>query len=187
MIRRALMGLLVALLPVVAAAADWQMIPEDSRIGFRGTQAGATFDGRFPAFDAAISFDPEQLETARVLVTIALAKAESGSVERDSALRQPDWFHVAKYPTARFVAAKFRQTGADRYEAEGELTLKGITRKLVLPFTLRISGGLARMDGKLVLNRHDYNIGVGQWVSDQWVGKDVTVTVTVAARRLNKE
>ncbi|MDA5193541.1 YceI family protein [Govanella unica] len=173
----------VMLWPLAAGAAEWRVIAKDSHLGFQGTQAGSSFDGIFPAFDAAIRFDPDHLDQASVTVTIDLSKAESGNADRDSALGQPEWFHVKTYPTAQFVSQSFRKTAADQYEASGKLTLKGVTHQIVLPFTLKITGAVAHMTGAVTLNRHDFNVGEGQWGSDQWVGKDVVVTVKLTAER----
>lgn len=176
--------LLVPLLvPLAATAAPWRVVAQDSSLGFHGTQAGAAFDGVFPVFEAAITFDPDHLDQSSVTVTIDMTRAESGSTERDSALRQPDWFHVAKYPQAIFTATRFRKTGDGAYVALGNLTIKGVTRPVMLPFTLSITGAVARMQGAITLNRHHFKMGEGQWASDQWVGRDVRVTVSLTAQR----
>lgn len=175
------------LLPLTAHAASWRVVAEESSLGFRGTQAGMGFDGVFPVFDAAIEFDPARLDKARVAVTIDMTRAESGSAERDGALRQADWFDVARYPQARFAATTFRDLGNGHYEARGALTLKGVTRPVVLPFTLKIDGATARMDGGLTLDRHHFKVGEGQWASDQWVAREVVVTVKLTAQEFTKE
>lgn len=168
--------------PTVSYGADWAVDVSKSEVRFEGTQGSGKFSGTLP-FTAKIKFDPDALAASSVAVTLNVAKADTGDKERDGAIRQPDWFDVAKYPTATFTSSKMKSLGGNQYEAEGTLTLKGMTRPVKLPFTLAITGNKAVMNGQLTLNRHDFKVGVGQWASDQWVGRDVVVKVRLEAQK----
>ncbi|HWE46652.1 MAG TPA: YceI family protein [Caulobacteraceae bacterium] len=175
-------SLFLLTLPAVADAANWAVDQAHSRIGFRATQEDAGFEGYFRSWNAAISFDPKRLATSHVTVNIALASAVTGNKDRDAYLPTADWFDARRFPSASFTAAKFVDKGAGHYEAIGDLSIKGIKRQVMLPFTLAITGNTAKMSGDLVLDRTWFNVGAGKWKDPAEVGTKVTVVVTVVAR-----
>ena len=172
--------------PVPAAAAGatgWIIDPAASRLGFRGTQLGAVFEGSFQRFRAEIDFDPATPETGRAEVVVETGSASTGDAQRDTALPTADWFAVADFPEARFVAETFRRTGENAYVAEGTLTLRGITQPLALPFTLVEEGGATRARGEVTLIRSAFGVGQGQFEAGDWVALEVVVTIDLLARR----
>lgn len=170
-----------------AAAADWLMQPQESRLGFSGIAAGAAFTGSFSKWSAAIAFDPAHPEAGRAEATIDLASAASGDRQRDGALPQADWFDVRRFPQARFEATHFVAKGGGLYEAPGRLTLRGVARDVVLPFSLTISGDTAHAKGHLDLIRTDFGVGQGAWASSHWVALEVGVDFELVARQVAKQ
>jgi polyisoprenoid-binding protein YceI len=171
-----------ALLAGAAQAATWTVDHAHSRLGFKGVVEGAGFDGTFRSWDAQISFDPKALSTSHVMVGVDLASAATGDQDRDQTLPGDDWFAVKRFPRAVFTANRFVDRGGGRYEADGELDLKGVRRPVVLPFTLAVSGGVARMQGSTTLDRTAFNVGSGKWSTPDEVAKAVTVVVDITAR-----
>jgi polyisoprenoid-binding protein YceI len=176
-------ALSLVLSPAAGTASEWEMIPAESRLSFAGIQAGIPFEGRFGRFSATIRFDPGDLTASRVAVVISTASAATGDKQRDAALPQGEWFDVATFPEARFETVGFRHLGGSRYEAAARLTIRSVTRDVLLPFNLEISGDRAVTEGSLVLVRTDYGVGQGPWTTGQWVALDVTVTLRLVARR----
>lgn len=178
-------GLLAAALiaaPAVADAATWTVDQAHSRLGFKATQEDAGFEGYFRSWSASISFDPKHLSTSRVNVNVALGSAFTGDKDRDSYLPTDVWFDAKRFPTATFTATKFVDQGGGRYQAIGDLSIKGVKRQVVLPFTLAITGDTAKMSGELVLDRTAFNVGSGKWKDPAEVGTKVTVVVTILAK-----
>ena len=173
---------LLAALP--AQAADWQLDPAKSRLGFSGTQTGVPFQGSFSAWQANISFDPAHPEAGHVKATIELASAKTGDTQRDTALPQPEWFDAAAHPQAVFEADHFVAKGGDAYEAPGKLTIRGVAKDVVLPFTLAINGDQAVAKGHLTLVRSDFGVGQGPWSTGQWVALEAGVDVALTATRI---
>lgn len=168
-----------------AAAADWKLDPGKSTLGFSGTQTGAAFQGRFSNYSAAIAFDPDHLETSHIDVTVDLASAATGDTQRDTALPAKDWFDVAEFAQAKFDSDAIRRTSAGSYEAAGKLTLRGVTRPFVLPFTLDVDGATAHAKGHADLLRNEFGVGQGPWSSGQWVALEVGVDLDIVATRSN--
>ncbi len=173
--------------PAVAAAPGasprWNVTRAASRIGFSGTHAGIAFEGRFNSWRADISFDPGDLAHASAIVTIDTGSAAGGVPLHDQTLPGAEWFDVARHPTASFRTTTIHAHGDGRYEAHGVLTIKGRAIETELPFTLRIDGDRAVMDGTLTLSRAETNLGMGSDPDAEYVSRDIVVTVHVQARR----
>jgi polyisoprenoid-binding protein YceI len=165
-----------------ATAKSWVIDYDHSHLGFTGMQNAATFDGTFKKFTATIDFDPDHPESGKIAATIDMASAATGNATRDGALPGADWFDTKKFPQAQFVSTHIDRTGASSYEAQGTLTIKGIAKTVVLPFTLRPEGDHWRAQGKVSLIRNEFGVGQGDWASEDTVAWAVDVTLDLAAK-----
>jgi len=176
---------LLLLMPAVLAQ-SWQLEP-GSRIGFTALQQGSPVEGRFESFTAEISFDPDDLGNSRVAVEIDAASITTGHKDRDLTLRSSGFFDVATWPTARFTSDELTRESGDSYAAHGRLTIRDVTRDVVLPFELTIdeNGGrqLANAKGELAISRLDYGVGQGDWASTKTVGEEVVIRIELRATR----
>lgn len=165
--------------PVVAARPGaWAVEEGTLAIGVR--QMGSTVTGRFAGWAADIAFDPAQDAGNRVTVTVDLASLSLGSVSAQAL--GPDFLNAAAHPQAVFAADILRRPEAGGWQAVGALTLAGAEVPVVLPFTLDIEGDLARMQGRLELDRRAFGIGA-QYADEATVGFAVSVDVALTARR----
>jgi len=150
----------------------------DSALNFEFTQAGATSRGLFPEFTTQIELANDTFRPHFLEVVIGIAAINTNDEERDELLRGEDFFHSAEFSQARYVATKFSLQGQN-YIAEGQLTIRGITRPLNLPFELKLNkldkSMRGQMKGEVVINRLDFGIGQGDWTSTTWVGNEVKV------------
>lgn len=103
------------------------------------------FTARFTRFDAELKFDPANLATSSVKVTI-----DPRSIDSDNApagfmdqLRGEMWLDAAKYPQITFVSTKVERAGNNGMRITGNLTLRGATKPVVLNATY--NGGWAGM------------------------------------------
>lgn len=167
-----------------ATAADarpWAVDAKQSSISFSGQHVGKTFKGSFTIWQANIDFDPARPEAAKVAVSIDLASAKTGDAMYDKTLPSADWFDIAKARQAKFVATKITKTGSNDYVADGQLTLRGKSVPVKLPFTLDIAGNTATMTGKMTVKRTAWGIGSGSDAKGDWVSLDIPVQVKVVA------
>lgn len=168
--------LLTLLLAAGAAhAADYTAQP-GSTLGFAGDYQGEAFSGRFAKFTPAIRFDPANLSAARFDVRINVASASTGNPDYDGEMLGAAFLNSVAQPEARYVATKFRALGGNRFVAEGELTLRGITRPAPLTFTWT-AGAAPVLEGEAVLKRLQFDVGTGDW-SDTEVIRDEVKVVT---------
>ncbi|MFZ5671211.1 MAG: YceI family protein [Pseudomonadota bacterium] len=166
-----------------APAPAWTVDKAASRVTFSSSFDGGAFTGRFQRWDAAIRFDPANLAGSSVTASFDTASAVTGDATRDEALPEADWFAAARFPKATFKATAFRALGGGRYQAIGDLTIRGVTKPLTLPFSLAITGDTARMTASIGLNRLAFGVGQGDWKTTETVPATVTVNIDLTARR----
>jgi polyisoprenoid-binding protein YceI len=141
---------------------------------FSATQADAKFTGAFRRFQVVLDFDPAQPVTGQLDVDVDTASIDSQDAERDEILRGPEFFSTARHPKARFHATRFERAG-NGWRANGELTIRGVTKPVPVTFTLVPAGTGTVMKGSASLRRLDFGLGQGEWASTEWVGDEVDV------------
>ncbi|MDJ0894223.1 MAG: YceI family protein [Alphaproteobacteria bacterium] len=176
----ALVGLLIA---GPAVASTWTVVPEQSRLVFAGTQLGGVFNGEFRSFDAAIKFDPADPASSAIDVSVDVTSFFTGSSDRDGQAARADWFDFAKFPLASFTVKEVRTNGEAGFEAVADLSIRSITREVVLPFTFAVDGDMAKVDGEVTLDRTAYDVGIGQWSTEEVVAFPVKVTIDLVLQR----
>lgn len=151
-----------------------QIRKEDSHIGFSITKWGVfKEEGRFGDFDGTIEYDPLHVEATKVQVIINCSSIDSRDEGRDRALRSEDFFHVTRYPAMKFTSLNVTTKNRDTLLVEGDLTIRGVTKRITIP--VRIAG-VTRVGGKLgtlvgfesdfVINREDFHVGDGWSIID---------------------
>ena len=88
--------------------------------------------GVFEKFKGTVTIDEKDITKSKVDVTIEMASINTNIAKRDDHLRSPDFFDVAKFPTMTFVSTKVEKAGADGLKVTGNLTIKGVTRQVML-------------------------------------------------------
>lgn len=177
--RNVLLSALLCLSPPVFAADYVQAA--GSSLNFTGKYQGEAFVGQFPGFNTKLRFDPKQLNTARLDVTIPLASATTRNASYDSELRGAAFFNVTAFPQARFVATKFRALGGNRYAADGTLTLRGVSKPVTLNFEWT-AGATAVLAGRALVPRLAFGVGGGQWADTGLIPDAIAVSTKVVLK-----
>ena len=158
---------------------------EDSQIEF-SIYKWAVFkeEGRFKDFEGTISFEPSNLAATTVELTISAASIDSRNDGRDKALRSKEFFHVTKYPTLEFKSVRAIIIDNTTFEIEGDLTIRGVTKRITTPVkvlgvnkTSTELGTLVGFETTFVVNREDFNIAEGWNV----IGRDATIHLLIGA------
>lgn len=168
-------------LPALAHAKPWEVDYSKSQLGFVGKQGETNFNGNFREYQLAIDLDPERPETGKISAVIKTGSATAGSAERDSYLPQSDWFDVSKFPEARYTSTSIRKENGG-YIADGNLTIKNVTRPVTLRFTLTPEADLMRAKGQTNLMRNQFKLGLGDWANENYVKYDVQVVFDIVAK-----
>lgn len=88
--------------------------------------------GRFASWTGSLTLDPEDLTRASVTAEIDASSIDTGVADRDGHLRTPDFLDVERFPKLRFASTRVEKVGGDRYRIHGNLTIRDVTREVVL-------------------------------------------------------
>lgn len=138
----------------------------------------------FGQAEGSIVYDADDVSASSVEVTLPLAGLNSFVPDFDEHLRSDDFFDAAKYPNVTFKSTKVESAGEDRLKVTGDLTIKDITRPVVLDVTLNKAAPQPQsgreaigFDATATIKRSDF--GVGMYVPN--VGDEVTLRITTEA------
>jgi polyisoprenoid-binding protein YceI len=127
-----------------------------------------------------------------VEATVDVNTVDTGVAQRDQALRSPEFFDVAKYPTMTFKSTSVKTQGST-YLVTGDLTLHGVTKPVTL--TLESPGNeQVGMDAKSVhrgftatttINRQDFGLTWNGTLKsgESVVGNDIKIELDIEAVR----
>jgi polyisoprenoid-binding protein YceI len=139
--------------------------PAHSQIGFVARHAMVTkVRGTFDDFDGTAHFDASAPAAAAVTVNIRSGSINTRNQQRDEHLRNNDFLAVDEYPAISFVSTGLQVTGEDTFELTGNLTIRGVTNAVAIPFTFEGAAtdpfGNVRLGfaGSVAINRKDYGV-----------------------------
>jgi polyisoprenoid-binding protein YceI len=116
--------------PVLTA---WTIDSSHSEVGFAVKHLMiSTVRGRFGTVSGQVEFPASDYSDARADVTIDAASIDTREDKRDAHLRSADFFDVEKFPTLTFKSRRVQAIKGDAFQLVGDLTIKGITREVVL-------------------------------------------------------
>lgn len=128
-------------LTVHAAPATYAFDKAHTSVQFAIQHHGiSTFRGRFNDVDGKVVFDPEKPEASSAEVTIKAASVDTNVPKLDDHLRNPDFFEVEKFPDITFKSTGVKKASRNRLQIEGNLTMHGHTRPVVLDAMINFTG-----------------------------------------------
>jgi polyisoprenoid-binding protein YceI len=105
--------------------------PSHSRFGFSVRHLGfSKVRGSFEEFEGTIRMDEGDLSTLQASATVKTASVDTHEEKRDQHLRSEDFFHVEEYPTMTFESTDVRSVDGDQFTLVGNLTIRGVTKKV---------------------------------------------------------
>lgn len=166
------------LLGRIAVAETWCSC-DAGEFTFETTFEGERLPGEFREFDVKLDLDPDDPGDAILRVVVDLHGADMGDPEMNDILFDAQWLAVDKHGEAEFSSDAVTETSTGAYSAVGTLRLKGIERPVTVPFTWERSGESATMQGELELRRTDFDVGTGEWSTEESIGLDVRLAFEV--------
>jgi polyisoprenoid-binding protein YceI len=171
-------------------AAEYTIEPEGSNVQFSvPVMAVSKVTGKFMRYDVKINAGKARdLSQAKVVALIEMASVDTGSDSWDAKLRTPAFFDTQKYPEIRFESRRVKKT-VKSWEASGNLTLHGVTKPIILPFTIqgRFDGPQADehigIHATFSFDRRDYGMAWTGNSEAKVVGNKVTVDIALLAKK----
>lgn len=146
--------------------------------------------GRFADFEGTIQFDDAQPERSSVTFAARTASVDTNQKDRDAHLRSDDFFAADRFPTLTFASTRISHEGGERFKVEGDLTIRDITKRLVLPVdflgkaTDPWGNEKAAFELELTINRKDFglNWNAALETGGFLVGDEVKIHIALQAK-----
>ncbi|MCL9675852.1 YceI family protein [Acinetobacter sp. ACZLY 512] len=186
------LGLAVAISSTFALAApvDYKIDPTHTATVFSWNHFGfSTPSANFSDIQGVIKVDNAKPANSSVDVTIPVSSVNTNVPALDKEFQQEGWFNAAKYPNITFKSTKVETKDKKHFKITGNLTVKGITKPVVLDAVLNKQGEhpMAKVpaigfNATTSFNRSEF--GIGNYVPN--VGDKITVNITTEATAAKK-
>lgn len=181
------LGLAVASIATfsIAKPVAYKIDPTHTATVFSWNHLGfSTPSANFTDIQGTINVDNEKPANSSVNVTIPVSSINSNVPALDKEFQQEGWFDAAKYPNIIFKSTKLETKDKKHFKITGDLTVKGITKPVVLDAVLNKRGihPMSKLDtvgfnATTSFNRSAF--GIGNLVPN--VGDKITVNITTEA------
>ena len=170
---------------VQAKAVDYKIDPTHTATVFSWNHFGfSTPSANFTDIQGVIKVDNAKPENSSVNVTIPVSSVNTNVVALDKEFQEEAWFNAAKYPNITFKSTKVETKDKKHFKITGDLTVKGVTKPVVLDAVLNKQGEhpMAKVpaigfNATTSFNRSAF--GIGNYVPN--VGDKITVNITTEA------
>lgn len=170
---------------IQVAAGTYKLDPSHTDVLVQWNHMGfSNPSAHFGNVDGTLVYDAADVSKSTVEVTLPLSGLNSFTAKFDEHLRGADFFDAAKFPSATFKSTKVEAAGTNKLTVTGDLTVKGITKPVVLDVTVNGAGEhpMAKVpsvgfDATTTIKRSDFGVGAyAPAVSD-----DVKIRITTEA------
>jgi polyisoprenoid-binding protein YceI len=167
-----------------AAPVTYVLDPRHTYPSFAADHMGglSIWRGKFTDTSGKVVYDTDA-KSGSIEVTVNVNSVDFGLAKLDEHVKSPDFLDAAKFPTATYSGTFTQWNGSTPTEAQGSLTLHGVTR----PLTLKINSFMCKphpmtkkeicgADASASFNRSDFGI---TWGDDHgfkmWVKLEIQV------------
>jgi polyisoprenoid-binding protein YceI len=172
------------------ATTTWQVDPAHTTVGFSAKHLMiTTVRGRFADVRGSIQLDESDITRSAVDVEIATASIDTRAEQRDTHLRSADFFEVEKFPKITFRGRRIEKVGDDRYRLVGDLTIRDVTREVVMDVTDEgrgrdpWGGERASFSASTTIDRRDFGLTWNQALETGGVlvGNEIKISIDAQA------
>ena len=158
---------------------NYQPVDNLSSVKFTIKNFGLAVEGKFSGVKGAIKCNVTDIVSANFNVSIDVNSIHTGIEARDKHLRKEEYFNVAKFPTIHLVSKQVLITGVpETYTLVADITIKGITKEIRLPFKAKLQNEGILFTGDFKLNRRDFGVGGSSLV----LSDNLIVSLSVIAK-----
>lgn len=185
---------LVAASPAVAQD-TWSVDKAHSEVTFQIRHFVTKVRGRFTDFAGTIVANAARPEASSVEFAIKATSIDTDNEFRDKDLRSANFFDVEKFPEITFKSTKVSPAGKDKYAVTGLLTMRGVSKEIVLSVSYLGSMATKDREGResakggfetsVTLNRKDFGLTWNRALDTGgfMLGDDVTVEINIEANK----
>jgi polyisoprenoid-binding protein YceI len=175
-----------------AGVSTWQIDPAHTTVEFSLKHLMISkVRGQFGAVTGTIVLDETDPTKSSATAEIDVTSIDTRQEQRDVHLRSADFFDVENFPSIRFRSTRVESKGGGSYDVAGELTIRDVTREVVLQTTDEGRGGdpwggqRAAFSATTKIDRRDFGLTWNQALETGGVlvGNDITINLEVQAVR----
>ncbi len=176
----------VLALSVSLSAETYTIDSVHSSVGFSLRHIVSKFSSSFTKVSGTVNYDAAKPEASTAEATVEIGSVSTANEKRDNHIKSADFFDAVKFPSASFKSKSWKKTGADTFDVTGDLTIKDVTKEVVLKTSLLGSGpgmGGATLTGweaTITIKKSDYNVA-GPGMLAKVLGDDVALTISIEA------
>jgi len=172
------------LMSLASFGQTWSVDRGHSKIGFTVTHHMISeVDGYFKTFTAKLTSSKDDFSDALFELTAETNSINSENEMRDKDLRSAGLFDVEKFPSLTFKSTSFKKISGNKYSLVGDLTIKGVTKPIIMEVTLmgpephpRTKKPAIGIKATCQINRKDFS--VGENLPELMVGNEVELRAT---------
>lgn len=180
-----------------ALAADvWNIDTAHSNAGFAVRHMMiSNVKGDFSNVKGTVEYDGKNISSIKVDANIDVSSVNTNDKGRDEHLRKADFFDTEKYPKMTFKSKKVKALGKGKFALTGDLTMKGVTKEVVLNVegpsqVIKDGRGGTKVGASATtkINRKDFGLSYGGLMDNggAMIGDEVTISLEIEADK-NKE
>jgi polyisoprenoid-binding protein YceI len=176
-------------LPAVAPAGTWELDPAHTGVQFKVRHLMVSYvRGDFEKVSGKIIYDERDISKSSADIAIDVASINTRVTKRDAHLKSPDFLDAGKYPFITFKSKKVEKPGPGKLKMAGDLTIRGVTREVVLDVEgptppVKDPQGKTRVGGTVStkINRKDFGLTWNMAIETGGVvvGDEVEITIDI--------
>lgn len=183
--------LALALLASISASAKplpsgrWSLDPQHSRVQFTVTKLQTTrVHGTFSGFRGEVVYDAADPARSSVWWRVPVATVETGERGRDRSLQGQSYFHAERFPEMSFVSRRVRPLPDGRMVIEGNLTIRGVTRPIVVQARpMSTSPAAPAFETEFEIDRFDFGVEGGEFMR-RGISRKVQIHLLAVGRKM---
>lgn len=143
----------------VSSSGEYTVDPASLLLQFVGYKPGGEHAGTFNSVNAEVSLDAQGNPVqARVVLDVSSVKTDAAAL--DTHLQAPEFFNAAQYAVIDAFVKEIKVEG-DTKSAVVDLTMKGVTKTLIVPIVINSEADSTAFEIDTRVNIKDYNIAYG--------------------------
>ena len=185
---------LLAPTPSFAEVETYNIDPDHTAVTFSIRHFFSRVPGRFTKFEGTILLDEKDFTLGSVNFTIDTASIDTNEPARDKHLRSDAFFDAENHPKITFSSMGVKVAGDNKLKVTGDLTIRGITKRVVLDVEALGFGELysvrrAAFEIRLKIDRTDFNVSWNDIVEGGGaiLGTEVTILINLEAKLQKKK
>jgi polyisoprenoid-binding protein YceI len=145
------------------AATTYKVDPNESKLNWEAKKVTGSHNGVLTMKSGKLDFDGDKLKGGEFVVDMTSLKVldvtdPKYNSDLTNHLKSDDFFSTEKSPESKFTLKSVTKKADGTWEAEGPMTIKGISHDIKVPLTVEKTNDHVVVKGKASLDRTKWNI-----------------------------